>query len=173
MLSSCLKKADVIALLRAPRGKHINDAVTKEVMRKFSNLVTDVDVQNACDEVGISTKGYTALHGLLKDALRERGITENVFPVPRKVKLARRASNEDVTLRIGHYLHIEETMPSSIFVQSPQRAKKATNAKNRADNIDKGFPYSMSNNIFVDLKKLQQAMAVFYALPSNGEERIM
>ena len=70
-------------------------------MRKFSSLVNGVDVQKACDEVIISSKGYNALHGLLKDALRECGIIINVFLVSHKVTLARRASNEDVVYHLA------------------------------------------------------------------------
>ena len=49
--------------------------------------------------------------------------------------------------------------------------KKSVNASNHADNTDMGFTYSSSNNIFVDLKRLQQAMVLFYALPSDGEKK--
>ena len=62
-------------------------------------------------------------------------------------------------------------MPSSIFVQSSRGAKKVVNASNHANNTDMGFSYSSSNNIFVDLKRLQQAMVIFYALPSHGEKK--
>ena len=56
-------------------------------MSKFSNLVTGFDVQNVCDDVGISRNGYHAIHQLLKDALRKQGIIENLFLVPKRVKL--------------------------------------------------------------------------------------
>ena len=99
LLASFLSKDNIISLLQTPGAKNINDVVTKEVMRKFSNIVTHTDVQNTCDDVGISTKGYNAIHRLLKDALIKKGITENLFPVPRMVKVAKNVSNEDVFLQ--------------------------------------------------------------------------
>lgn len=79
LLMSLLNKEDVLSIMRAPKGKVIREAVTTEVMKKFSNLVLDIDIQSACDEVGISTRGYEAIHQLLKDSLRKNGITKNLF----------------------------------------------------------------------------------------------
>lgn len=89
LLTSCITKADIISILRAPKGNRINAAATSEVMHRLANIVSDTDVQKTCDDVGISQKGYVAIHQLLKDALRERGITENLFPLPHRVNLAK------------------------------------------------------------------------------------
>ncbi|KAI5077387.1 hypothetical protein GOP47_0007211 [Adiantum capillus-veneris] len=99
-------------------------------MRKLRNVVNDDDVQQACDEAGISTKAYQAIFQLLKDALKEHGIVENLFPVPHKVKLAKKATNEDVFSRIGTYLHIEDTMPTSLYAScaTKTREKEVENA---------------------------------------------
>ena len=133
----------------------MKDAITKEILKKISNLVSEDDVQRACDAVGISTIAYRALHGLLKDALRERGITENLFPIPQKVRLAKKANNDLVRESLGEYLHIEGSMMYS-----------STSAK--GGNAAKFFDYHQFNNIFVDLKRLQQAMVKFYALSPQG-----
>ena len=74
----------MLSIIRAPKSKVIREAVTKEVMKKIYNLVSDIDIQSACDEAGISTKGYEAIHQLLKDALRTKGIIENVFRLPKR-----------------------------------------------------------------------------------------
>ena len=73
-------------MLSIIRAHVIREAITKEVMKKIYNLVSNIDIQSACDEAGISTKGYEAIHQLLKDALRTKGITENVFLSPKKVR---------------------------------------------------------------------------------------
>lgn len=160
----------MLRLLRAPGRNHIRNAVVKEVMRKYSNIVTHTDVQNVCDEVGISTKGYGAIHRLLKDALMKRGITENLFPVPHKVKLAKNVSNEDVFSKLGEYMHVEDTMHSlGLLKKKPSQHRTSSNISKQGNIIEpKGFPYTKFNNIFVDLKKLQRAMITFYNLSAEG-----
>ena len=88
----------------------MKDAITKEILKKISNLVSKDDVQRACDAVGISTNAYHALHGLLKDALQERGITENLFPIPHRVQLAKKKNNDLVRESLGEYKNIEGSM---------------------------------------------------------------
>ena len=170
LLASFLSKDDFLRILCAPESKHIKIAVTKEVMRNLSNLVTHVDVQNVCDEVGISNKGYAAIHRLLKDSLMKRGITENIFPVPRMVKLAKTVSNEDVYSKLGEYMHVEDTMYiDSGLKKNPSKRQKTSKLSSQAVLFEeKGFPYSKFNIIFVDLKKLQRAMVTFYRLSPAG-----
>ena len=79
-------------------------------MKKFSNLVSDIDIQSACDEVGISTRGYEAIHQLLKDALRKNGITKNLFPVPRRVRLSKKVSDGDIVEKLGSYQYVKDIM---------------------------------------------------------------
>ena len=67
LLATFISKDDVLRLLHAPETKHINDAVVKEVMRKLTNLVMHTDIQNACDDVGISVKGYSAIQRCLDE----------------------------------------------------------------------------------------------------------
>ena len=170
LLAAFISKDDVLRLLRAPETKHINDAVVKEVMRKLTNIVTHTDIQNACDDVGISVKGYSAIHRLLKDALMRKGIVENLFPAPHKVKLAKNVSNEDVFSKLGEYMHVEDTMHiSGLSKKKPPQRRKGSNTSTQANVLDeKGFPYTKFNNIFVDLKKLQRAMISFYRLSPEG-----
>ena len=179
MFCSLLKKEDVLKIIHAPQSKYILEAVTKDVMSKFSNLVTSFDVQNICDDVGISRNGYHAIHQLLKDALRKQGITENLFPVPRKVKLAKKVSDADVFSRLGPYYFVEDTMVIPGLQKKggakKQRLGKKSGARSKsapATNFiteEKGFDYTQFNNIFVDVRKLQQAMVAFYRLPAAGK----
>ncbi len=156
-------------MLDDPEAKPLTDAIRKRVTHSFSNIVTDLEIQNICDSVGISTRGYQAIHQALKDALRSRGITENLFPLPHKVAIAKKASNEDVMRQLGDYLHIEDTM----FLQAQGNGAKAR-GKGRsvvANNAvqGEGYVYTKLNNIFVDLIKLQQSMVAFYNFSDEGE----
>ena len=143
-------------------------------MKFFHNLVSDIDIQSACDEAGISTKGYEAIHQLLKDALRTKGITENVFLAPKKVRFSKKVSDADILEKLGTYQYVEDTMiiPS---LKSKGGQKKQTCGKIFAmvhiskEVEDKGFAYTRFNNIFVNMVKLQQAMITFYKLPQEGK----
>lgn len=168
----------MLSIIRAPKAKVIREAVTTEVMKNFSNLVSDIDIQSACDEAGISTRGYQAIHQLLKDALRKNGITENLFPIPRKVRLSKKVSDADIVEKLGSYQYVEDimTIPSLQRKGGPKkqaRGKQGTTVRGLLGTSEvveeKGFAYTRFNNIFVDLKKLQRAMIYFYKLPQEGE----
>ena len=100
----------------------------------------------------------------------KKGIAENLFPVPRMVKLAKNASNEDVFSKLGDYIHVEATMNIlGLSKKKPPQRRKGSNTSTQANVLnEKGFPYTKFNNIFVDLKKLQRAMISFYHLSPEG-----
>ena len=154
--------------MRLPSGKRMKAAVSKEILQELGDLVSNNDVQTVCDEAGISTKGYKAIFQLLKDALRERGIMENFFPAPHKVSIAKKITNEDVLARLGTYLHIEDTMPAVLYTSEVPKTGRGKGKKSTSSSPSKGFPYTKWNNIFVDLRRLQQAMIKFYELPQEG-----
>ena len=135
------------------------------ILKKISNLVFEDDVQRGCDAVGISTNAYHALHALLKDALRERGITKNLFPIPHRVRLAKKANNDLVHESLGEYLHIEGSMLYSITSAKLRGNCKGVNAIPKGAKV---FSYHQFNNMFGDLTRLKRAMVKFYALSPQG-----
>ena len=56
-----------------------------EVLKDVTKLISNDEVQNVCDEVGISIKGYNVLYQLLKDTLCTHGILKSIFPIPKKL----------------------------------------------------------------------------------------
>ncbi|MCO5562899.1 hypothetical protein L7F22_016535 [Adiantum nelumboides] len=77
LLRSCFNKEDFIGMLDAPEAKHLKDTITKRVLSDFSNIFIDLDVQDICDAVWISTKG------ILTYRLHEKVIkVHNVKPLP-------------------------------------------------------------------------------------------
>ena len=165
LLLGCISKEDILYIIGCENGKHMKDAITKEILKKISNLVSEDDAQRACDAVGISTNAYHALHGLLKDALREQGITENLFPIPYRVRLAKKANNDLVRESLGEYKHIEGSM---MYSSTSARSRGNIKGGNSMPNGAKYFGYDQYNDIFVDLKRLQRAMIKFYSLSSQG-----
>ena len=59
--------------------------VANDVLQDLAGSVSIDVVVNACDEVGIRTKGYRALYHLLGDCLRQKGIVANIFPCPQRI----------------------------------------------------------------------------------------
>lgn len=78
-----MKRRDIVSVIRDPKWKKLRVLFTNEVLKDVTKIISSDEVQNVCDEVGISTKGYNALYQLLKDTLRTHGITKSIFPPPR------------------------------------------------------------------------------------------
>ena len=86
--------------------------------------------------------------------------------------IAKRVSNEDVLRRLGDYLYIEDTMPLQPPRNRSQEGKGRGKGSNRlASSVlqTEGFVYTKLNNIFVDLIRLQQSMAIFYNLSDTSK----
>lgn len=154
LLRACVKPSDLKGLLQEPMFKAIRNEIKGEVFKDLSNLLSSSNIQHACDEAGISTKGYEAIHQVVKDAFRMNGITCNMFPAPKRVRFAKRVNNDDVMATLGEYYHVEGTLT----VPSP---------KGKANTSPIVFEYTSYNNVFVDLIRLQQAMVKFYRLPPH------
>ena len=80
-----MKRRDIVSIIRDPKWKKLRVLFTNEVLKDVTKIISNDEVQNICDEVGISTKGYNALYQLLKDTLRTHGITKSIFPAPKKL----------------------------------------------------------------------------------------
>lgn len=156
LLSTCVKPSDVKELLQHPMYNAIQKEIRGDaVFKDLSNLLS-CDIQYACDEAGISTKGYEAIHNVVKDVFRMNGLTCNMFPTPKRVRLAKWINNDDVRETLGDYYHVEGTLT----LISP---------KGKANSSPIVFQYNSFNNIFVDLILLQKAMMKFYRFPSHGK----
>ena len=83
-------------------------------------------------------KGYQALYQLLKDTVLKKGIKKSIFPIPKKLRLAKRVCNDDVKRIIGEFYYIEDTL------------NIATRGKKRGKDGNVAYPYSEFNNIFID-----------------------
>ena len=77
-----MKRHDIVFVIRDPKWKKLRVLFTNEVLEDVTKIISSDEVQNVCDEAGISTKGYNALYQLLKDTLRTHGITKSIFLAP-------------------------------------------------------------------------------------------
>ena len=67
ILSACMKRRDIVSVICDPKWKKLRVLFTNEVLKDVTKIISSDEVQNVCDEAGISTKGYNALYQLLKD----------------------------------------------------------------------------------------------------------
>ncbi|MCO5568379.1 hypothetical protein L7F22_022078 [Adiantum nelumboides] len=116
-----LTKEDIVSILEAPRATTLRGAVTKNYLNKFMNLVDSTDIKFACDEAGISTRGYQILHSIIKDGLQREGLRENLFPTPRKIKLAEKIWNEDI---LHHIDIVIAFLNGEVYVTQPRNFVK-------------------------------------------------
>ena len=72
------------------------DVFANEILNDITNILNCEEVQNACDEVGISMEVYQAFYQLLKDTILKKGIKKSIFLVSRKLRLAKQTCNDDV-----------------------------------------------------------------------------
>ena len=110
------------------------------------------DVVNACDEEGISIKGYRPLYHLLGDCLCQKGILSNVFPSPKRLSTTKNVCTFDVVVKLGEYHHFDNT----ISIASWEKTKSTLGQYL--------FNYNEFDNLFVDLHRLQIAMINFYGV---------
>ena len=61
ILQACLMTHDILSFLRDPKWKNKRHVFANKILNDITNILNCKEVQNACDKVGISTKGYQAL----------------------------------------------------------------------------------------------------------------
>ena len=79
LLNSCTTSRDVLKLIKDQRFQKLCMVIANDILQDLSSSMSIDAVVNACDEVGISTKGYRALYALLGDCLCQKGIISNIF----------------------------------------------------------------------------------------------
>ena len=155
LLNSCTTSRDVLKLIKDQRFQKLRMVIANDILQDFSSSMSIDAVVNACDEVGITTKGYRALYALLGDCLRQKGIISNIFPSPKKLNTRKGVCNSDVIEKLGEYHHFNDT----IYIAGWGKAKSTLGQYS--------FEYNEFNNIFVDLRRLQIAMIEFYGVPEG------
>ena len=155
LLAACTTSRDVTKLIKDPRFKKIRVLVANDVLQDMAGSISIDAVVNACDEVGISTKGYRALYHLLRDCLHQKGLVANIFPCPQRISTTRTVCNSDVINKLGEYLHINDTICIAGW------------GKTKSTLGQYFFEYNEFNNMFVDLCRLQREMIKFYGVPEG------
>ena len=155
-LKGMLDPQDVLSIISDPRRPKIRKAVVANVVSEITTTIDSSSIQSACDEAGISVKGYQAIRQVVKDAFFKQGIGGTLFPTLKVIHNVKRINNDDVRQAIGEYFHVEDTLTLDTGLN-----KK----KNKTCTI---FEYNAFNNIFVHVERLQQAMVKFYNLSPEG-----
>ena len=118
-------------------------------------LVNPSQIQEVCDTVGVSRKGYRAISRIFFQVLRYYKIKAFGLPRPHKVGKFRLFLNAKIPENFGDYDHIEGIMP-----------------------YDKGgrkcsFEYNAFNNIWMNVRKIQIAMIKYYGIKDHECEGLL
>lgn len=146
LLKAFLKRKHLVAILRDPRHRALRLAALNEVLIDVLNRLSVEEVQIACDTAGVSRQGYEAIYNMIANALARNKIKHMVLPRPFRLRSMRQTRNASIGESIGQYFFITEHME----VEGSQPGKTIS------------YDYNRFNNIFVDLIRLQCAMARFY-----------
>lgn len=161
MLKGIVDPQDVLSIISDPRRPKIRKAVVENVVSEITTAIDSSSIQRACDEAGISIKGYQAIRQVVKDAFLKQGIGGTLFPTLKAIHNIKRINNDDVQHAIGEYFHVEDTLTLNIGLN--KKKKKTCTI----------FEYNVYNNIFVHVERVQQAMVKFYNLPPEGWELLI
>jgi hypothetical protein len=126
-------------------GKKFEKVKTNVVNSVLAEGFVDAnEIQGACDNVGISRKAYTEIYRTMKTSIKKKRLKHCPLPKPFHIKRARAVMNVDIMKNLGDPFHIEETYVS------PKGSKQHC------------LQYTVYNNIFYDLLKIQDLMVRFY-----------
>ena len=141
IVKEILALEDILSIISDAHHPKIHKAVVAKVVSEITSCIDSQSIQHACDDVGISMKGYHAIHQVIKDGFLRQGIGGSLFPALKLIQNVKRINNDDVQQDIGEYFHIEDKL--TLDMGSKKKNKTATI-----------FEYNAYNNIFVNVEML-------------------
>lgn len=146
LLNETMNQTDIVNVLRAPKNAPLRKIAQRELLGDFNSMIDPSNVVETCDKVGVSRKGYWALSGLWFKHLKQKRVKPFGLPRPYNFMKARSQLNLQIPICFGDYFHIEGSMP---FEKQHKRSI---------------FEYTIFNNIWMDLKRVQIAMVKLYKI---------
>ena len=132
-----MNRLDIIKLLKLPENKKLRRLALRELLKDMDSLVKPSQIVEACDRVGVSTRGYRALLRIWFKNLKHQNIKPFGLPRPHNVVKLRHQLNQEIPNYFGEYFHIVGSMPYE------KQKKKAI------------FEYNAYNNIWMDSKRFR------------------
>ena len=146
LFNETMNKSDIIKVLLLKENTLLRKNVLKELLKEMHSVVDATQMVETCDTVGVSRRGYRALSGVWFKNLKQHRVRAFGLPRANKVAQARTLQNLDIPKYFGDYFHIEDSMPYE------KNKRKST------------FHYTIYNNIWMDLRKIQIAMVKMYGI---------
>ena len=141
IVKEILAPEDILSIISDAHHPKIRKAVVAKVVSEITSCIDSQSIQHACDDAGISMKGYHAICQVIKDTFLRQGIGGSLFPTLKLIQSVKCINNDDVQQAIGEYFHIEDKL--TLDMGSKKKNKTATI-----------FEYNAYNNIFVNVEML-------------------
>ncbi|RYA68215.1 hypothetical protein DD595_25635, partial [Enterobacter cloacae complex sp. 4DZ3-17B2] len=127
-LNEVMNKSDILKL---PENQTQKNLVFPNLLKEMGLLVQPSQMQEVCDTVGVSRRGYRAISKTWFQVLKYYKIKAFGLPRPDNVGKVRTLLNEEIPEYFGEYYHIEGTMP---YVKQKKKSS---------------FEYNVFNNIWM------------------------
>ena len=159
-LAKILSRHEGMALASHPAMGHVETKIANNVLKSIGKRVGADKILAACDQVGVSHRGYGAIYKAVRGpiAVLNKDIKASILPSPYHVKLLRQEMNANLPQFIGEYYHVEGRL------ELPTTSKKSK----KSDNIRKDVVLTEKNSLFTDLEVVQQSMVIFYGITEIG-----
>ena len=136
-LNELINKSDVLSLLKLSGNQQVKKFLLRDLLKDMNLLVNPSQIQEVCDTIGVSRKGYRSISNIWFQVLRYYKIKAFGLPRPQKVGKFRLFLNAKILENFGDYDHIDGAMP-----------------------FDKGgikcsFEYNVFNNIWMNVRKFK------------------
>lgn len=139
---------------------HVETKIANNVLKSIGDSVGPDKILAACDQAGVSHRGYGAIYKAVKGPIERlnKDIKANILPIPYHVKLLRKELNANLPQFVGEYYHVQGRMTL------PTTSKKTK----KTDEIRKDVVLTEKNSLFTDLEVVQQSMVIFYGITEIG-----
>ena len=159
-LAKILTRHEGLTLATQPSMEHVKRKIASNVLKAIGKRVGPSNILAACDQAGVSYRGYGAIYQAVKAPVRDltKDAKSNILPSPYHVRRLRQELNANLPQFIGQYYHAEGRM------ELPAVSKKTKKSEEQRKEV----VLDEKNSLFTDLEVVQQSMVIFYGITESG-----
>lgn len=159
-IASVLSAGEALRLGEQPKMSQANAIATKTIFKKIQRELDQKVMLGVCDGNNVTHRGYHALCKAIKHRVTAVApeLKGGLLPSSTRVAQLRREMNSKLPQFIGDYYHIDgrQIIPEVRVGKKVVRKSKEVILDNK-------------NNLFADIKVVQQSMVLFYDITIEGE----
>ena len=161
-IASVLSAGEALRLGEQPRMSQVNAVATQTAFKKIQKELSEEVMLGVCDGNNITHRGYHALCKVIKHRVTSVApeMKRGLLPSSKKVAKLRRNMNSKLPQFIGEYYHIDGRR----IIPEVRVGKNVVRKSKEVILNDK-------NNLFADIKVVQQLMVLFYNIIVEGESQ--